>query len=56
MKSIQERKEEAKAYRKITPRRDLGVWVVQSNRPLVSPTMRCLLNAEERLSIWRQID
>lgn len=35
MKSIQERKEEAKEYRKVTPRSDLGNWEVKTGRPIV---------------------
>ena len=35
MKTIKERKEEAKAYRKNTSRKALGMWKVQSGRPLV---------------------
>ena len=35
MKSIEERKEAAKAYRKTTSRKELGAWKVQTNRPIV---------------------
>ena len=35
MQTVKEKKQEAKAYRKITPRRDLGLWEVQLNRPVV---------------------
>ncbi len=35
MKSIEERIEQAKAFRKTTSRSDLGIWKVQTKRPIV---------------------
>ena len=35
MKSIEERKEEGKAYRKTTPRKNLGLWEVETQRSIV---------------------
>ena len=35
MKTIEERKQEGKAYRKTTPRSALGEWEVQTKRPIV---------------------
>lgn len=35
MKTIEERKQEAKEYRKKTPRKDLGQWTVIKERPVV---------------------
>lgn len=35
MKSIPERKKEAKEYRKVTARNDLGIWEVKTRRPIV---------------------
>ena len=39
-KSIQERKKEAKEYRKVTSRKDLGVWKVQTGRAVVEELIR----------------
>ena len=47
MKSIKERKETARAYRKITTRSALGAWEVQSKRPLVEQIL--LMQEETRL-------
>ena len=35
MMTIADRKKEAKAYRKIVPRSSLGLWEVQTKRPVV---------------------
>ncbi len=40
MKSIQERKNEAKEYRKVTSRSDLGIWEVQTGRPIVEELLQ----------------
>ena len=34
MKSVSEIKKEAAGYRKVTPRKDLGLWEVQTHRPI----------------------
>ena len=44
MKTIKEQKKEAKEYRKITPRSDLGLWEVKTGRPEVK---EMLLRQEE---------
>ncbi len=44
MKNIAEIKQAAKAYRKITSRKELGVWDVQTNRPIVE---RIILDQEK---------
>jgi len=40
MKTIDERKEEGKAYRKITSRRELSIWEVQTKRSDVVKLIR----------------
>ncbi len=36
MKTISDRKKEAKEYRKTTSRSDLGLWEVETKRPIVN--------------------
>ena len=47
MKSIEERKEAAKAYRKTTSRSDLGLWKTQTKRPVVEELL--LMQEKTRL-------
>ena len=51
MKTIEERKQEAKAFRKTTSRRDLGLWTVETNRPIVKE----LITDQEKTRIWELI-
>ena len=47
MKSIEERKEAAKAYRKTTSRSDLGIWKTETKRPVVEELL--LMQEKTRL-------
>ena len=47
MKSIEERKTAAKAYRKTTSRSDLGKWKIETKRPVVEELL--LMQEKTRL-------
>ena len=47
MESIKKRKEAAKAYRKVVPRKDLGIWKVQAERPEIEQLL--LMQEKTRL-------